>query len=1060
MTDVDSNPKLIQEDKVSFIEEVRTEREPLSIVLKRSGLPGILEQLYPDRVHFVYELLQNAEDAGATDVFFDLTPEYLGFQHNGKPFSKDDIWSITDIGKSTKVNDNDTIGQFGIGFRSVFVYTSSPKVWSPTYSFIIEDYVMPSLLPDRNDLGGLTRFELPFNKSDMTPECAYDEISRKLQDISENTLLFLNNITSIEWRISEGEAGSILRIVGDRHHVEVLKQVNSEVTSSSHFLLFSKQLDMDHASSLQRVSIAYALELLPGVSKIDEHLPLSKQVTIVPVKGNVCVFFPAVKETSGLRFHLHAPFVAVPGRDSIKDTTANDPLFTNLANLCCKSLYEIRDAGLLRRDFFGVLPSSRDSIEEKYTEIRDRIIDEFDNCPLMPTFAGAYAPARTLFQARDTLKNILSKDDLIFLGNFSLDSQADWAISRDLQRTKVDNFMSSTAIKKWGIEKFVNVLVSQLNENRVSQAHLDWLSQKPLSWFQLFYAVFDTDLEKYASRLSNSLIVKLANGKLSTAKGSYFPNSDYQNLESMPFIDTRTIETEEGRVKTKSKRFLERLGTVEVDEFQLIKLLLEKYYNREDFEFNEDRSVSHIRKFIQVFGKDRDKYFSTFLEYRILYGHDDRWHKPSEIFIDSPFENTNMLAYHRCFGEPKNLAGLSDRYFTPSIDKSKLIEFAISLGAIKDIPVLSTECKENPDRAYLLSASGSRTSKALIDQDWYIQSFNQIVKNMDMTMAKLILRSITDLEERDKIDIRMKAKYRKSRHSELRQGLSQFAFQLKSSAWIPQADGKFVKPSEAKYEELPSDFDVNRDSSWVRLVEFGNEVKISEADSREQHRRRKEALSTLGLDANKMSELEPFFRKLAEFPLEGIPSLIPDLIRRIDASEVSFPEGGKIHGDKRGEQISEEAKGAPARAGEKRVRTVHPTYPSVKGNARQYLREQYTKDDNMFCQICHEPMPFRLGDGSPFVMKVEFLRDCEKRHFRNHLSLCPNHAAMFIHANDDKDNLRDMVGSMNGLRLQISLAQSSCTIQFTEKHIHDIKKIMQIDRGSSHSDDLSSDEND
>jgi hypothetical protein len=32
----------------------------------------IFEDFYPDRAHFVYELLQNAEDAGATQVTFTL----------------------------------------------------------------------------------------------------------------------------------------------------------------------------------------------------------------------------------------------------------------------------------------------------------------------------------------------------------------------------------------------------------------------------------------------------------------------------------------------------------------------------------------------------------------------------------------------------------------------------------------------------------------------------------------------------------------------------------------------------------------------------------------------------------------------------------------------------------------------------------------------------------------------------------------------------------------------------------------------------------------------------
>lgn len=1045
MTDTERKQELTQEDKDSFIQKVRSRRELISLAFdeNETGLWDLLAQQYPDSVHFIYELLQNAEDAGATEVSFDLSDDCLGFEHNGRPFSQDDIWSITTVALSSKSNNDDTIGRFGIGFKSVFVYTRSPKIWSTTYSFIIEDFVIPYILQHRDELRNLTRFEFPFNNPKKRSKDAFSEISKKLQKISEDTLLFLNNISSIEWKIGKDETGLILRVVGKNCHVEVMKQVNSEITSSSHFLLFSEPIKENHTSSTQCVSIAYALDLLPNIVEVDELSPLSDQVNISPVRGNVAVFFPAVKETSGLRFHLHAPFVSVPSRDSIKETEANDPLFSALANLCCKSLHKIRDEGLLTKDFFKVLPNSKDSLIGKYSDIREHIIQEFNNEPLMPTFMGGYAPAKTLCQAREALKNLLTREDLVFLGNFDSDSQVEWAINSDLQGTEVESFMSSTEIRNWGIDKFVDVLSTQLNRNAVSKSHLNWLLQKPTSWLQMFYATFDSDYLRCANRLANSLIVKLASGKFSTGKGSYFPSEDYQSSESMPYIDIDIVEAAGGAVKAQNRRFLEALGVVEIDEFQSIKLLLENYHNRDDLEFDENRSVAHLEKFVQVFGQSKDRYHSIFSESKILYGSDERWHKPCEIFIDTPFEDTDMLAYYNCFNRPKNLAGLSEKYFYLGVDKSKLIDFATSLGAIRSIPVIPTSCKENPNKVYLLNASGSRVSRAAIDQDWYIQSFCQIAENMNMAMSKLILRSIMDLEERDQIDIRMRAKYRKSLRGETRHELSQLAFQLRDSAWIPQAGGKFVKPSQAKYEELPGDFVVNRDSLWVRQVNFGNDVEMDAADKKEKDRRRKDALATLGFDSNRISELEPLFRKLASLPLERIP----DIIREIDNPNVPFPEGEAVRGDQRGERVRKEARDAPDRVGVVRMRTVQMEYFSVKDYAKKYLMQQYTDNGNMLCQICHGPMPFKLCDGSPFVIKVEFLRDCNQRHYRNHLSLCPNHAAMFIHANQSENYLRDMVRTMEGLKLDVLLAQETLTIRFTEKHIHDIKNIIEEDHG-------------
>src|ERR1700722_11014540 len=98
----------------------------------------IFEDFYPDRAHFVYELLQNAEGPGATEIIFTLDHERLVCEHDGRrTFTNDDVRAITGIHSSAKGNIQDQIGKFGIGFKSVFVYTRSPTVRSGDFSFRI-----------------------------------------------------------------------------------------------------------------------------------------------------------------------------------------------------------------------------------------------------------------------------------------------------------------------------------------------------------------------------------------------------------------------------------------------------------------------------------------------------------------------------------------------------------------------------------------------------------------------------------------------------------------------------------------------------------------------------------------------------------------------------------------------------------------------------------------------------------------------------------------------------------------------------------------------------------
>ena len=122
--------------------------------------------------------------------------------------------------------------------------------------------------------------------------------------------------------------------------------------------------------------------------------------------GRVAVYFPAAKETSGLRFHLHAPFVPELSRASVKETSANQPLFQQLATLTAASLHQIRDLGLLTAEFLGVLPNPQDLISARYQGIRTAIIEEMKNQPLTPTLAKTHAPAKHLRQAGGIAKGI------------------------------------------------------------------------------------------------------------------------------------------------------------------------------------------------------------------------------------------------------------------------------------------------------------------------------------------------------------------------------------------------------------------------------------------------------------------------------------------------------------------------------------------------------------------------------------------------------------------------------------------------------------------------------
>ena len=441
---------------MSVIERVRHDREDLARVLtKHAGIRRIVEDLYPDTAHFIYEMLQNAEDTGASEAAFELSPDSLAFEHDGRTFDEIDIRAITDIGEGTKADDEERIGRFGIGFKAVFAYTETPRIWSPTYCFRIAQMVLPSELPPDPALGGRTRFEFPFDSAKKPRAQAFQEVRDGLEEISDNTLLFLSSIEEIQWRVVGGREGRLLRIQHSEHHIEVLREIDGSPTESSHFLRFTERVEgLDRQCS----AVAFELEPLAGVSLSSERESFAKRFRIVPAdRGCVAVYFTAAKETSNLRFHLHAPFVPELSRSSIKDTPANEPLFRQLAGLAAGSLTAIRDLGLLDRDFLAVLPHDRDTIPAPYAPIREAIVGAMNELPLTPVHSGGHAPARRLLQANAGLKALLDGADLRFLVDGD-GGPLDWAVAATQRNSDVDRFLRSLAIEDWDTEQFVGEL--------------------------------------------------------------------------------------------------------------------------------------------------------------------------------------------------------------------------------------------------------------------------------------------------------------------------------------------------------------------------------------------------------------------------------------------------------------------------------------------------------------------------------------------------------------------------------------------------------------------------
>ncbi|SVE42025.1 uncharacterized protein METZ01_LOCUS494879, partial [marine metagenome] len=229
------------------------------------------------------------------------------FKHDGsKDFNKKDIKSITGIGNSSKKDEQNKIGEFGVGFKSVFSYTTSPKIYSRTISFEIRNLFIPSLIDIQPvEDSYTTLFIFPFDRQDKPKKQAVKEIKTLFKELNDTVLLFLRNINSIEWVVNNSKPKQIIKANENEFF-----EINNTQKGKSNWLVYREKIEIKSHDKPLWVSVAFSLD--------------KNKKEILKTEGNVSIFFPAINETSKLKFHVDAPFASSVARDSIVKKSADN----------------------------------------------------------------------------------------------------------------------------------------------------------------------------------------------------------------------------------------------------------------------------------------------------------------------------------------------------------------------------------------------------------------------------------------------------------------------------------------------------------------------------------------------------------------------------------------------------------------------------------------------------------------------------------------------------------------------------------------------------------------
>ena len=522
----------------------------------RRALERII-QLYTDKSHFVYELLQNAEDAGASRIKFEQYSDRLVVLHDGHPFSMDNLQGLCDIGKSDKTDDLNQIGEFGVGFKSVFGICETVRLYShpseadqengyQQFAVEIKDFTHPVDIDDQDvDTGYTTRFVFPYSvgftfSGFTTVERLNEVLAKRLQNLGITTLLFMKNLQSIDYKIelpklktsgsylldkdTINDHCSLVSAVGETGKIKEKEDIS--------YLVFSRAVTGIQAG--RTIDIAFSV-------KVDEK----GEYTFTHSKSPyISVYFPTETE-SKLKFIVQGPYRTTPNRSSVPaDDRDNIDLANQTAALLRDSVIELRDLGKLNFSFLNILPVNSEVFYSAplfkcmFSETKDMMTEE----ALLLCKYGNYATADSVKIARGSdFAEVLSEELLTEL----LDDGREyhWLPTFLTENNKTYKTLYEFLTDVLDIEVIrPENLRNAFNNNRA------FLPRRDDEWLVKFYNMYDSvggafEKKRGGSNMLTAEIIKTSKGnfiapyrKSSGMEQNAFYYRGYENSSYLPNI--------------------------------------------------------------------------------------------------------------------------------------------------------------------------------------------------------------------------------------------------------------------------------------------------------------------------------------------------------------------------------------------------------------------------------------------------------------------------------------------------------------------------------------------
>lgn len=288
-----------------------------------------------------FELIQNADDAGASRLVFTFSEEGLEVWNDGV-FSdcghqelppddcpmrdaeghRCDFHSFRLVSGEDKRQRDHTIGAFGIGFTAVYQITDRPELISVGRHWIIDETGPESerikvcdgctwcdpnppgttlLLPWASKGGSALRARL---SAPAINEEGVEELRRELVDSLPTAILFLRNLNQLEVHGGDAPTFTIERHANeDMAVVQVNNRLETWLLRRGSFAAEAQTLRAKYGDKIEGSRRAEVTVAFPMDHSID---------------GRLCAYLPT-RESTGLPFHINADFFPASDRTRLPD---------------------------------------------------------------------------------------------------------------------------------------------------------------------------------------------------------------------------------------------------------------------------------------------------------------------------------------------------------------------------------------------------------------------------------------------------------------------------------------------------------------------------------------------------------------------------------------------------------------------------------------------------------------------------------------------------------------------------------------------------------------------